>query len=438
MTAAQIVANLIQRGVQLRVNGQQLGVRAPKNAVTSHERDLIKQHKTEILSFLTEFCGDSVSFHRMSHGQKALWLLYQLAPESTAYNLMHAACICSNLDVPALRHAFQALIDRHACLRSTFTVMEEEPAQLVHDYMEVPFTVIDASTWSLDELKSRMEEEADSPFDLERGPVLRVNLFARSNKESFLLLVIHHIAFDFLSLDVMINELRILYDTKNRAEAVSTLTTQYPDYVRWQTEMIAGPQGEKLWDYWQHQLSGKLPPLDIPTDRPRPAVQRYFGATQNFIIGEDLTRQLKDFAKAEQATLYMTLLAVFQVLLHRYTAQEDILVGSPTAGRSRAEFLPIIGYFVNPVVLRVDVSGNPSFRAILKRVAGVVLGAIEHSDYPFPLLVQRLQPVRDSSRSPLFQVAFIFDAVNPNLRPRDVSASLESRRRGGSAKFEHT
>jgi amino acid adenylation domain-containing protein len=247
-----------------------------------------------------------------------------------------------------------------------------------------------------------MDKEADRPFDLERGPVLRAHLFVRSTNEHFLLITAHHIAVDAMSIDVLTHDLRKFY---NR-EPLRPLSFHYSDYVRWQVEMLASPRGDQLWQHWQKQLSGELPVLNLPTDRRRPAVQTYRGATHSFVLNEDLTRSLKEVAKDNHATLYMTLLAVFQVLLYRYTGQEDISVGSPMASRSQGDFTGIVGYFVNPVVMRVNLSGNPTFKAFLTHVRQTVLAVFELADYPFPLLVERLHPDRDPSRSPLFQSAF--------------------------------
>jgi amino acid adenylation domain-containing protein len=209
-------------------------------------------------------------------------------------------------------------------------------------------------------------------------------------------------------LAVLTHELGVLYqaDRSSTPAPLAPVTWQYTDYVHRQAAMVSSPEGEPLWTYWQRQLAGALPVLNLPTDRPRPPVQTYQGASHPFRLDKQLTGQLKAFAKAKGITLYMTLLAAFQVLLSRYTGQDQILVGSPTAGRNWAELSEIVGYFVNPVVLRADLSGDPSFEAFLGQVRQTVLDALEHQDYPFALLVERLQPVRDLSRSPLFQVMF--------------------------------
>jgi natural product biosynthesis luciferase-like monooxygenase protein len=345
----------------------------------------------------------------LSYGQRALWFLQQLAPQSVAYNGMLAVRIYSDVDVAALRRAFQALTDRHRSLRTTYTVHNGQPVQQVHEHLPVYFEPVDAGTWSETELNNRLRQETHRPFDLERGPVLRVHVFTRSGADHILLLTVHHIALDFLSLGMLMDELRVLYPAENAGAPVSlpALDLQYTDYVRWQAEMLAGPEGRRLWAHWQKQLTGELPALNLPTDRPRPPVQTFGGAVHPFKLDEELTHQLKALAKEEGATLLATVLAAFQVLLYCYSGQEDIVIGSPATGRTQPEFDKIVGYFVNPVVLRAKLSGNLTFRTFLDQVHHTVQSALAHQDYPFPFLVERLQPARDPSRSPLFQAMFV-------------------------------
>jgi hypothetical protein len=222
------------------------------------------------------------------------------------------------------------------------------------------------------------------------------------------MLVVHHIAADFWSLAIMMNELGVFYaaERTGKTAAFAVQTLHYTDYVRWQSEMLAGAEGERLRHYWQEHLSGELPVLELPTDRPRPQIQTYLGASVSFKLDAELRDKLKRLGQSRDATLYMSLLATFQVLLHRYARQDVFLIGSPAAGRTRAELAGLVGYFVNPLVLRADLSGNPTFEEHLDYVRSIVLGAFDHQEYPFPLLVERLQPERDASRSPLVQVMF--------------------------------
>jgi len=374
--------------------------------------DLSPNEKRALLAqLLRKKVSGSKSFYPLSDNQQGIWFLCQFAPESSIYNVSFAARICSDIDIPAFRRAFQALVDRHPSLRTTIAVHSGKPVQRVHEHQPVYFDEIDASTWTRDELQTRLVEETQRRFDLERGPVMRASLFTRSAQEYILLLVIHHIVVDFWSLAVILNELGVLYPAEKagRPAVLPSLGLQYTDFVRWQAEMLASPVGERLWDYWKKQLAGPLPVLSLPTDRPRPLIQMFRGAQHDFTLNDELARRLRALAKAEGATLYMVLLAAFQLMLYYHTGQEDILVASPMVGRSRVEFEGLVGFFANPVVLRADLSGNPTFRAFLGQVRQTVLAALEHQDYPTLRLVQRLRPPRDLSRSPLCQTMFVLD-----------------------------
>lgn len=344
----------------------------------------------------------------LSRGQRALWFLHQLSPESAAYNISSAVRIRTELDVPTLRRAFQALVKRHSSLRTNFIASSEGPRSRIHDEAELAFQAVDASTWSEAALGEHLDQEAHRPFDLEQGPLMRVFLFSRSAQEHVLLLVVHHIVADFWSLAVLGRELETLYaaERKGGSASLAPLVLQYADYARWQADMLAGPEGERLWDYWQRQLSGELPALNLPSDHLRPPVQTFRGAAETFTLNTGLARQLESLSRAGKATLYMTLLAAFQTLLYRYSGQQDILIGSPTAGRSAAELAGLVGYFVNPVVLRSHLAGDLSFIELLDQVRQTVLAAFAHQEYPFDLLVERLRLLRDPSRSPVFQAMF--------------------------------
>jgi amino acid adenylation domain-containing protein len=373
-----------------------------------------------------QLTGDSPSFP-LSHGQQAMWFLYQMAPQSIAYNIYTTVRIGSELDLGAWHRAWLRIVERHQALRTTYTKRDGQPVQVVHLYQEVDVKVTDASSWSDDYLKKQILAEAECPYNLETGPVLRVHLFTRSAVEHIQLLAMHHIAGDMWSFDILLSELRVLYAAEVKTLPPSSIhvvensdisnsqrdnilplpTLSYTDYVRWQTEMLASSKGEQLSAYWQKQLAGELPLLDLPMDKPRPREQTYCGASHIIELDKELLQKLRQLSEAEETSLYRILLAAFFVLLYRYTGQEDILVGSPMAGRSaRKPFKEIVGYFTDPVVCRANLSGNPTFQEFLDQVHRTVFGALRHQDYPFPLLVKQLAPQRDTSRSPLFQVLF--------------------------------
>ncbi|MGK7880967.1 MAG: amino acid adenylation domain-containing protein, partial [Crocosphaera sp.] len=381
--------------------------------------DLSPQKKREMLAkILKEKANKKNIKFPLSYGQQALWFIYELAPESVAYNLLYTAKIRKSIDYEILKKSFEFLTKRHPALKTKYIRQEGEPLQQFCSDLPLSFQVIDASGWSNLKIDEWINQEADKPFNLEKGDIFRVSLltFSGANKLPILVLTIHHIGAEFWSFEILINELEIIYNALqvNKQPPLNPLTTTYKNYVQWEKKQLAGPEGEKQWQYWQQKLSGELPIINLPTDRPRPPVQTYNGETYYFEIDEELTNQLRALAKSEGATLYVTILAAFQVLLSRYSGQEDILIGSPLVNRSNSELENIIGYFVNPVVLRANLSGDPTFKELLSRTRTVVLEALENSDFPFPLLVEKLQPVRDPSRSPLFQVSLAWDRPRKN------------------------
>jgi amino acid adenylation domain-containing protein len=345
----------------------------------------------------------------LSRGQRALWFVHGLAPESGAYNIAGLARVRGSLNTDALRRSFVRLAARHAALRSTFPVSHGEPRQRVRPETEaesaVDFLVLEGI--------SGLEEALHAPFDLERGPVLRVRVFALPDGDVLLALAVHHLVADFWSLGVLARELGAVYgeETGGPAASLAPLPLRYGDFVRWQERMLAGPRGERLWEHWRARLAGELPPLDLPTDRPRPAVQTYHGAARSLHLDAELTGALHGLGRGRGATLFATLLAGFQALLQRWTGQDDLTVGSPVAGRTSAAWGGVVGYFVNPLVLRADLAGDPAFADHLDRTRQRVLDAFEHQDLPFALLAERLQPVRDPGRPPLFQVAFALQSL---------------------------
>nr|VFK47647.1 MAG: amino acid adenylation domain-containing protein/thioester reductase domain-containing protein [Candidatus Kentron sp. TC] len=351
--------------------------------------------------------------HPLSYGQKALWFLYRSAPMSSAYNVAAVARIHSPLDVPALQDAFQILLTRHPALRTTFLLKDDQPIQIVHGAQKIHFEEIDACEDTDEALDKRVRAAYQRPFDLENGPLFRVSLFTRAAEDHVLLLSSHHVACDGWSTWVLISESLSLYSARKaeRAMVLPPLKWQYQDFTRWQAELLESPEGERMWEYWRERLKGELPLLDLPTDRPRPPVQTYKGATVTFVVPATLTGKINDRMQASGATLYMIIMAAFQVLLHRYTGQNDIIVGSPTVGRSRSEFEAIVGYFVNSLALRANLEGDPPFNSFLGQVRETMLGGLAHQDYPFPLLVERLQPRRDASRSPIFQTLFVLQKI---------------------------
>lgn len=341
----------------------------------------------------------------LSYGQRALWFLHELAPESGAYNIAAAARIHSPLDVAAFEQALHQLVERHPALRTTFPVESETPVQRVGDHGTNSIHYEDAAHLNETALADRLQAETARPFNLNTGPLLRVTLFKRTRGEHVLLFVAHHMVVDFWSIALIINEWSALYEAGSNA-SLPPLPLTYFDYSRAQAEILSGPEGERLGSYWQKQLSGAPVVLNLPTTRPRPLVQTYAGASARFRLDKKLSSRLKQFAHDHNSTVYTTLLTAFQIQLYRYTGQEDFLVGTLTSGRDSAAFRSVVGYFVNPIAVRARVAPAMSFETLHTEVRRTVLEAMDHQEYPFGLLVERLALERDPSRAPLFQVMF--------------------------------
>lgn len=399
-----------------------LGVRLPSTSFLRNPTitDLTSQilgHADARATPLPVVSLDHAGEHPLSHGQQSLWAIQHVSPESTAYNVSFAARIRGEVDRNALRRAFDELLQRHPLLRATFPAQHGTPVCVVQERTERALRVEDATAWTKEELFNRLNEDAWTSFDLESGPLLRASLFKRSVDEHVLLLTAHHIIVDYWSLAVLLRELDHLYEAEVENKHVALDPPMpYSNYVREQTGLLAGPKGELLKDFWFQQLAGELPVLDLPTDRARPQIQTYRGASVTAKLDLRLAQELKELAASHEATLFMTLVATFQVLLYRYTGQEEILVGSPSSGRGSAEFARTIGYFVNPLVLRARLSPERSFSEFLAETRLTTLAAFEHQEYPFDLLVKQLQPERDPARSPLFQVLFAFQKGGASLK----------------------
>ncbi len=409
MNLLQFLEHLSFQGIELGHDGEKLLIDGSESVLTPDVIAQLQQHKTEILHLLRDR-SDILNIYPLSYGQQALWFLWQLAPESVAYNVSFTCRICFPVNVTTLQQSFQVILDRHPQLRSKFFKQGNNVVQQIHQTQFTYFQQINACTWREQELEQGVFQSHQQPFNIENDSMMRVRLFTCSQQEHILLMTIHHIAVDAWSVILIIEELITVYLALESGVQPSliALNHSYIDYVRWQRELLTSAQGEKLWNYWQQKLTGELPVLNLPTDRPRPPIQTYNGASHNFKISQKLTEQLKELAQTEGVTQYIVLLAAFQVLLYRYTRQEDILVGAPTSGRTQPEFVPLVGYFVDPVVMRANLSGNPSFQEFLTQVCQTVSEALAHQDFPFALLVERLQPQRDPSRSPIFQAVFNF------------------------------
>jgi non-ribosomal peptide synthetase component F len=348
----------------------------------------------------------------LSFAQQRLWFIDQLEPGSSSYNVPAAVRLSGGLNVAALERTLSEIIRRHEVLRTTFAVRDGEPVQVIHEAAPLSLEALDLS--GLDEAEREAEvariaqEESRRPFDLAAGPLLRAGLLRVDDENHVVLLMMHHIIIDGWSLGVLVEEIAALYEAfvEGRPSPLEELTLQYGDFAHWQRRWLRGEVLESHLNYWRRQLGGQLPVLELPTDRPRPDVYSYRGAAYKFTLPAALAAPIEGLTRQQGCTLFMTLCSAFQTLLHRYSGEDDILIGTAIANRNRAEIEHLIGFFVNTLVLRTDMSGNPTFRELLTRVRDVCLSAYAHQDVPFEKLVEELQPERNLKHSPLFQVAF--------------------------------
>jgi non-ribosomal peptide synthetase component F len=351
--------------------------------------------------------------HRVSFAQERLWFLNQLEPESGFYNMTAAVRMRGEMNEEALEGAVTEVVRRHEALRTRFKTVNGEPMQEIEEGRRQEIRVIDLRGIE-EELREReagriANEEAERPFDLAEGPMLRVRVVKLGEGDQVVVMTMHHIVSDGWSMGVLVREVGGLYEWNRRGEesGLEELGIQYVDYAVWQREWMRGEVLEEEIRYWRERLAGAPAVMELPTDRPRPAVQRYVGSSEGMVLSEELTGKLKELSRREGVTLFMTVLAGLQALLSRYSGEEDISVGTPIAGRNRMEVEGLIGFFVNTMVIRSDVRGEASYQELLREVREETLGAYGHQELPFEKLVEEMQPERDLSHTPLFQVMFV-------------------------------
>ena len=348
----------------------------------------------------------------LSFVQERLWFLDQLEPGRSTYNMIGSVRLTGRLDVAALAQVFLTIRRRHEALRTRFVAFNGQPQQIIDPFLPVSLPQVDLSDLAEAaqeiELECLVNEEAERPFNLAAGPLLRIKLVRLSNCEYAVLLTVHHIISDGWSLGVLIQEVSRLYRAYSSGlpSPLPELSLQYADYAVWQRDWLQGEVLDEHVHYWREQLAGAPPVLQLPMDRPRPAIQRFEGSSVSLLVDAEIVSELRELSQREGASLFMVLLAAFQVLLHRYTQEDDLVVGTPIANRNRAEIEELIGFFINTLALRTDMSGEPSFRELVQRVREVALGAYAHQELPFEKLLEELNPARSLSYTPLFQVFF--------------------------------
>ena len=360
----------------------------------------------------------------LSYGQEAMWVISRIQQGRSPYLMHPAARIRGALQLTALEHAFNEILRRHESLRTTFPEVDGQPVQAIAPYASRPLPVVDVSHLPPAEQEAEVRRyalrQSETPLDLATGPLARVEVIRLGEDEHVVLVGLHHIIYDGWSVAVLRRELLATYRAfaAGLPSPLPELPIQYADYAAWQRARLQGEVYEGLREYWRQKLAD-LPALELPIDHPRPKVRTTHAEATSCRLSSQLSRALKDLALREQATVFMVLLAAFQVLLRRYSGQEDFAIGTPIAGRLRPELENLIGYFVNTLVMRADLSADPTFRELISRVRKTALEGYDHQEMPFERLVQELKPDRDLSRHPLFQVLFVFQSVP--FRAEEVS-----------------
>jgi amino acid adenylation domain-containing protein len=345
----------------------------------------------------------------LSFAQQRLWFLDQVGPGNPAYNIPACCRLTGQVNLMALEQALNEIIRRHETLRTSFLSAGGKPIQVINQTQPLALTVVDLDDFSLDDREARFlrlaDQEASKPFNIERGELLRAVIIRLSRDEFALLLTLHHIVSDGWSIGILVRELGAIYESFSggRATLLPALPIQYVDFAQWQRDRLQGAELDSLLTYWKGQLSGSST-LELPTDHARPPVQTYGGSRILLDLSPELNEAIRRFSREEGVTLFMTLLAAFQTFLHRYTRQDDIVVGTPISNRNHVQVEGLIGFFTNLLVLRTDLSGDPPFRRLVRRVKEVTLSAYAHQELPFEKLIEALQTNRDPSRHPLFQI----------------------------------
>lgn len=436
MSPTELLSNLRLLNIKIWADGGQLRVNAPKGVLTPNLQVQISQQKAELLDCLRRIEVGASPWTpplqprprpgpvQLSFSQEGLWLHNELAPGSATYNVPTSFPIDGQLDIAALERSLGELACRHEALRTVFAVEHGEPVQLVSRPGRFHLPIVDLRRLTGEDPEAAAQrliaEEANRPFDLTRGPLWRATLLQTGDERFRLLVTLHHIIADGWSLGIMVRELRAFYQAyaTGQVPSLPALPVQYADFALWQRACMQGETLERHVSYWRRVLGGDLPILDLPADHPRPAEPSFRGAVECFELERTLWQDLAALSRREGATLYLTLFAAFNVLLHRYSGQSDIVIGTPVANRTRLELENVIGFFANTLALRTDLSGNPTIRELLGRVRDVMLGAHAHQELPFEIVVRTLRPRRDTGRSPLFQVMFAFE--NAMLSPLKV------------------
>ncbi|MFE2869653.1 amino acid adenylation domain-containing protein [Embleya sp. NPDC059259] len=345
----------------------------------------------------------------LTQNQKALWFLKQLNPDGFAYNIGGAVEVRVELEPELMRAAFTAMIERHPLLRANLVMVDGRPVQRINAASTPDFGVFDVRDREWDDIRSMIIREYRKPYDLEHDPLIRFRLFERERDRWVIMKAVHHVVSDAISTFTFIEELLAVYEglRHGRPAELPPVPARYLDFLNRQNRFLARPDAQRMLDYWRSRLPAEVPVLNLPTDGPRPAVQTHNGASEFFVLDEETSARVHALAREHNVTVFMVLLSAYYLLLHRYSGQDDLIVGSPVTGRTNEDFGSVYGYFVNPLPLHVNLAGEPSTAELLAQVRETVLGALDNQEYPFVLLVEKLGLQHDPSRSAVFQAMFI-------------------------------
>ncbi|MEG4345119.1 amino acid adenylation domain-containing protein [Microcoleus sp. A003_D6] len=455
MNTIEFINNLRKLDINLFIEGERLRCNAPEGTLTSALKSEINERKADIISFLHQANNQKTASaiapiprtenntFPLSFAQQRLWFLNQLQPKSAFYNIPFGLHFSGQLNIAALESSLQLSIDRHEILRTNFITVDGKPAQVINPTRDFSLPVVDLRSLSASERDLEYQKLASLAvsyvFNLAEDPLLWTQLVQLTPTENVLWVTIHHIIFDGWSVNIFFQELTTIYSAlvEQSKPHLSKINIHYVDFAVWQQQWLKGEVLESQLAYWQQKLAGTPALLELPTDRPRPAVQSFRGKTQVFTIEPEISEALVRLSEQQKVTLFILLLTAFKILLYRYINQPDIVVGSTVANRQNPQTQGLIGFFVNTLVLRTDLSDNPTFLELLQQVKQVALEAYDRQDLPFDKLVEALQPERNLSYSPLFQIDFALEhEANPAINLKDLTINISEAGANHTAKFD--
>jgi len=433
----ELLSGLRASGVTLSVENERLKCDAPKGTLTRELRQELANHKFEIVAFLRDARMAAPTIPKVDRAQplplsltqQRMWFLDRLSPGSPVYKITAFVRFRGEIELPLLEASVRELASRHECLRTSFAEREGSAVQVIHDSVDISLSVIDltdmAPGHNEDQLQALLREQSRRPFDLTKAPLFRMSVIRMAPEYYVFALTIHHIVSDGWSVGIFFRELGAIYQaiSSGKSLAIPAPPCQFADYSHWQQDQLSGGAFEADLAYWKRKLAGSAAVLDLPTDFPRPAVQGFAGAVDRFALPAGVSERLRKLAQQEGASDFMALLAVFKVLLTRYTHQSDISVGTPVVTRNRPELENLIGCFVNTMVLRTELPAAVTARDLLRSVRETVLEGHAHLHAPFEKVVEALRPDRSLSHSALFQVSFNFQNASPNAEFETLSVS---------------